>query len=54
MYADTMGKIPVMAERGNGRPCNWFQTHEDVMDHAHVGVLHKEQFTPQMTDESGP
>jgi nitrite reductase/ring-hydroxylating ferredoxin subunit len=35
-------------------PCNWFQTHENVMDPAHLGILHKEQFPPQMTDRSGP
>jgi nitrite reductase/ring-hydroxylating ferredoxin subunit len=33
-------------------PCNWFQTHENVMDPAHVGILHKEQFPPEMTQTS--
>ncbi|MHB8380718.1 MAG: Rieske 2Fe-2S domain-containing protein [Candidatus Binataceae bacterium] len=36
----------------NSMPCNWFQTHENVMDPAHVGVLHKDQFPVQMTDRS--
>ena len=29
-------------------PCNWFQTHENVMDPAHVSVLHQGQFPPEM------
>jgi phenylpropionate dioxygenase-like ring-hydroxylating dioxygenase large terminal subunit len=47
---DIVETIQVMAERRNGphrMPCNWFQIHKNVMDPAHVGVLHKEQFPPK-------
>jgi phenylpropionate dioxygenase-like ring-hydroxylating dioxygenase large terminal subunit len=31
-------------------PCNWFQTHENVMDPAHVLILHQGQFPDTLTN----